>query len=283
MLKKVVLAAGAVLMGANLFNAAAASPDRTLIWSDEFNTDGPLNSEKWNFEEGFVRNHEFQWYADSNAYCQGGLLVLEARPANFPNPNYEEGSRDWRKSRKNIECTSASVNTRGKFDFKYGTIEVRARIPVGPGAWPAIWTLGNEMPWPSCGEIDIMEFYRIDGVPHILANAAWGKNRPNDAMWNSKTVPFTHFLEKDPEWASKFHIWRMDWDENALKIYLDDELINEVDLATTVNGKIGRGTNPMQQPHYVLLDLAIGGDHGGDISPDTYPVRYEIDYVRVYQ
>ena len=111
MLKKVVLAAGAVLMGANLFNAAAASPDRTLIWSDEFNTDGPLNSEKWNFEEGFVRNHEFQWYADSNAYCQGGLLVLEARPANFPNPNYEEGSRDWRKSRKNIECTSASVNS----------------------------------------------------------------------------------------------------------------------------------------------------------------------------
>lgn len=272
--------------------AASATPEeyagseddgRTLLWSDEFDTDGPLNSKYWNHEEGFVRNHEWQWYQKSNAYCKDGLLILEARTENMPNPLYREGSKDWRFSRPDIAYTSASVNTQGKFEFMYGTLEVRARIPVGPGAWPAIWTLGKDMPWPSCGEIDVMEYYRIEGIPHILANAAWGKDRPFDAQWNSKTVPFRHFLEKDPEWASKFHIWRMDWDETDLKIYLDGELMNHISLDTTVNGDIGNGTNPMKQPHYFLLDLAIGGDHGGDTDADAFPMRYEIDYVRVYR
>ena len=76
------------------------------------------------------------------------------------------------------------------------TFEVRARIPVGKGAWPAIWTLGSSMEWPSCGEIDIMEFYRKHGIPHILANAAWGTDRQWNAKWNSKAIPFIHFLEK---------------------------------------------------------------------------------------
>jgi licheninase len=256
---------------------------RQLVWSDEFEQDGPLDSLYWNYENGFVRNHEDQWYQPQNAYCKDGLLVLEARKANLPNPTYKEGSTDWAKSRPTIEYTSASVNTRGKKEFQYGTLEVRARIPVGPGAWPAIWTLGRDMEWPSNGEIDIMEFYRIDGVPHILANAAWGNDIPYDAIWNSKRVPFEKFLAKDPDWASKFHIWRMDWDENYLRIYLDDELINEISLADTVNGKIGNGTNPMRQPHFVLLDLALGGDHGGPISADALPMKYEIDYVRIYQ
>lgn len=154
---------------------------KKLVWSDEFNNDGPIDTLYWNYEKGFVRNHEDQWYQTENAYCKDGLLVLEARKENRPNPLYREEAKDWRNSRSTIDYTSASVNTRGKKEFQYGSLEVRARIPVAPGVWPAIWTLGKNMPWPSNGEIDVMEYYRINGVPHILANAAWGKDKPNDA------------------------------------------------------------------------------------------------------
>lgn len=139
------------------------------------------------------------------------------------------------------------------------------------------------MEWPSCGEIDIMEYYRIKGEPHILANAAWGTDWQWNARWNSKAIPFTHFTDKDLAWADKFHIWRMDWDETAIKIYLDDELLNEILLSETVNGTIGKGTNPFRMPQYLLLNLALGGINGGEIDDKGIPMRYEIDYVRVYQ
>jgi hypothetical protein len=154
---------------------------------------------------------------------------------------------------------------------------------VSGGAWPAIWALGSGMEWPSCGEIDIMEYYRIKGEPHILANAAWGTDWQWNARWNSKAIPFTHFTDKDLAWADKFHIWRMDWDETAIKIYLDDELLNEILLSETVNGTIGKGTNPFRMPQYLLLNLALGGINGGEIDDKGIPMRYEIDYVRVYQ
>ena len=91
--------------------------------------------------------------------------------------------------------TSSSVTTAGKKEFLYGRFEVRARIPVAKGAWPAIWTLGSNMEWPSCGEIDIMEYYQIKGVPHILANAAWGTDKQWGAKWNSKATPYIHFTD----------------------------------------------------------------------------------------
>lgn len=257
---------------------------KKLVWSDEFNNDGPIDTLYWNFEKGFVRNHEPQWYQPENAYCKGGVLVLEARKESRTNPLFRKGTEDWRLARQTYDYTSASVNTRGKKEFLYGTLEVRARIPVASGAWPAIWMLGTSMPWPSNGEIDIMEFYRISGVPHILANAAWGKDKPNDAKWNSKKIPFEKFLKKDPDWASKFHVWRMDWDRDYLRIFLDDELLNEVALKDTFNGKIGNGLNPMRQSHYVLLNLALRGSlYHDEIPADALPMRYEIDFVRIYQ
>jgi len=128
-----------------------------------------------------------------------------------------------------------------------------------------------------------MEYYQIKGVPHILANAAWGSERRWSAVWNTQTVPFTDFTDKDPEWADKFHIWRMDWDEEAIRIYLDDELINETLLENTINGSLGNHANPFKQPHYVLLNLAIGGDNGGEPDLSAFPMKYEIDYVRVYE
>lgn len=256
-----------------------------LVWSEEFNQDGRLDTTVWNYENGFVRNHEDQWYQSENAYQKNGKLVIEARreDAGRKNPGYEAGSTDWRKNREHIVYTSASVNTAGKREFLYGRFEVRAKIPTAGGAWPAIWLLGSGMPWPSCGEIDMMEYYRIGGVPHILANACWGDSIPNHAVWNTKRIPFTHFTGRDAKWADKFHTWRMDWDENSIKLYLDDELLNEIPLSTTVNGSIGLETNPFRKPQYILLNLALGGDNGGEIADEAFPMKYEIDYVRVYQ
>lgn len=175
-----------------------------MVWSDEFNDNGRLDTAVWNFENGFERNEEAQWYQPDNAYCKGGSLIIEARKERRDNPLYEHDSKNWRKKREFIEYTSASVTTAVKKEFLYGRFEVRARIPLAEGAWPAIWTLGRGLPWPSCGEIDIMEYYRIQGVPHILANAAWGKDKPYDATWNSKKIPFSHFTNRDPKWPKSF-------------------------------------------------------------------------------
>lgn len=255
-----------------------------LVWSDEFKADGPLSPSVWNFEQGYARNREAQWYQSDNAACKDGFLVIEARKEqNRKNPDFISGSNDWRKNREFIEYTSSSVTTAGKKAFLYGRFEVRARIPVAKGAWPAIWTLGSGMEWPSCGEIDIMEFYQIKGIPHILANAAWGTDRLWHAKWDTKATPYSHFTDKDSDWASKYHIWRMDWDEEAIKLYLDDELLNEIPLKNTINGSIGKGMNPFTKPQYILLNLAIGGMNGGPIDEAALPMKYEIDYVRVYQ
>jgi beta-glucanase (GH16 family) len=279
-MNKIIVTLSAFLM---VLSSEMRAQDYQLVWSDEFNVEGRLDSTLWNYERGYARNEELQWYQPDNAYCKGGHLIIEARREERPNPMYREGARDWRRSRKNIECTSSSVTTSGKKEFLYGRFEVRARIPVGKGAWPAIWTLGREMEWPSNGEIDIMEFYRIKGVPHILANAAWGTDRRYNAKWDSQAVPFKHFTDKNPDWASEFHVWRMDWDEEAIRLYLDDELLNETLLSETINGSIGHGRNPFRQPHYILLNLAVGGINGGPDALEAYPMRYEIDYVRVYQ
>lgn len=254
-----------------------------LVWSDEFDTEGALDKAVWNFEKGFARNEELQWYQSDNAFCKDGCLIIEARREERENPLYKVGSTDWRSSRKNIEYTSSSVTTAGKKEFLYGRFEVKARIPVAGGAWPAIWTLGKDMEWPSNGEIDVMEYYRIKDVPHILANAAWGTEQRYHAKWASKAIPFTYFTGKEADWASKFHTWRMDWDETSIKLYLDDELLNEIPLSKTVNGSLGKHTNPFMQPHYLLLNLAVGGINGGTPDVAAFPMKYEIDYVRVYQ
>ena len=267
----------------------AAQPNQTsekwtLVWNQEFDTDGSYDHMVWDAEHGFVRNHEAQWYQEDNAYQQNGCLIIEARKEHRANPMYTpSGRRDWRRQREFIDYTAASLTTRKSFSFLYGRLEVRAKIPTAGGAWPAIWLLGKDMPWPSCGEIDVMEYYRIGGVPHILANAAWGDDQPNHAVWNSKRIPFSHFTEKNPTWANQFHLWRMDWTPQSIRIYLDDELLNDIPMNQTVNGSIGQHLNPFTRPQYLLLNLAIGGDNGGKIDDAALPMRYEIDYVRVYQ
>ena len=254
---------------------ARAYPGWTLVWADEFERDGRPDSLSWGYETGFARNEEFQWYQPENARVEGGHLVIEGRRERKANPRYSAAGTDWRSRREFAEYTSASLTTRGRRSWQYGRFEMRGRIDVRPGLWPAWWTLGVQGPWPANGEIDIMEYYR--GM--LLANVAWGSERRNSAVWDDLRKPITDF---DPEWASRFHVWRMDWDEKAIRLYVDDVLLNETDLDQTFN-RDAEGRNPLRQPHYMILNLAIGGTNGGDPSATEFPARFEVDYVRVYQ
>ena len=151
------------------------------------------------------------------------------------------------------------------------------------GAWPAIWLLGTEHPWPANGEIDVLEYYQHKGVPTILANACWAGDTEEDAEWDSSYTPLSHFTERDPAWAERFHVWRMDWDKDFIRLYLDDELLNEIDLKRTINGKSrGTGINPFHYQQYLLLNLALD-TRVKELTPADFPMRYEVDYVRVYQ
>lgn len=250
----------------------------TLIWEEDFNTDGLVDNSKWNFEKGFVRNYELQWYQEANAFQEKGRLRILGKRERLKNPDFEAGSENWKKSREYAEYTSSSINTRGKFEFQFGILEVKAKIDTSAGMWPAIWTLGVTKPWPANGEIDVMEFYQVKGEKTILANAAWA-DATKRANWDEAKISFSQFLKQDPKWVEKFHIWKMDWTEDYIKIYLDDVLLNEIDLSKTLNPD---GFNPFHQPHYILLNLAIGSN-GGDPSSTDFPREYQVDYVKVYQ
>ena len=264
---------------------ASAKPDSSaadwkLVWADEFDKDGRPDAKRWNYETGFVRNRELQWYQPNNAWCEKGLLVIEGRRERKPNPGYRPDSQpsqlDWKSSREFAEYTSASLTTKGRQHWQYGRFEMRGRIDTRSGLWPAFWTLGIAGQWPRNGEIDIMEFYR----GRLLANVAWGTETPYVAKWDDLKKPITEF--NDPDWSHKFHLWRMDWDENAIRLYVDDVLLNTTELKDTFN-RDAEGKNPFQQPHYLILNLAIGGTNGGDPAKTEFPARFEVEYVRVYQ
>lgn len=247
-----------------------------LVWSDEFSKNGVPNEKNWNYETGFVRNQEYQWYQKENAYCKDGFLIIEARKENRANPNFiSKNHHDWKKQRDSIKVTSSCLITQGKHSWQYGRFEMRAKIPVKNGMWPAFWTLGIEGNWPANGEIDIMEYY----TGKILANAAWKSNQPNVA-WDSQTVKLSDF--KDTSWADKFHIWRMDWDADWIRLYVDDQLLNEISVKDA-NQNEDKKILPFQQPHYLLVNLAVGGINGGELTSDSFPSKYIIDYIRVYQ
>ena len=256
-----------------------------LVWQDEFDKDG-LPSDEWTYETGFSRNHELQWYQDKNATVSDGCLVIEGRSERVPNPGYAAGSDDWKTQRQYAEYTSSCLKTEKSFAFRFGRIEVRAKLPTTTGSWPAIWLLGKTWEWPNNGEIDIMEFYIKNGRSSILANACWGDDAQWKAVWNESVTPFSHFTAKDKDWSKKFHVWRMDWDKDFITIYLDGEQLNRIDLSTTSNrGYEGNTYNPFnseQNSFYILLNLAIGSN-GGTPDQTHFPLKYLVDYVRVYQ
>lgn len=262
-----------------------------LLWHDEFNGVGVPNPDMWRFEEGFQRNEEDQWYKAENAEVSDGALVITAKEERVKNPNYNPGATGgnaWKQTREYAEYTSACMVATGDYAFKYGRILVRAKIPIEQGAWPAIWSTGNWYEWPLGGEIDILEFYQ----EKIHANLCWGGSARWSGTWNSKNYPITDFTSEDSEWANKYHIWRMDWDEDYIRIYLDDKLLNETDLSTTTNkGDHGAGDGGYINPYsndfvgfgqLLMLNLAIGGNNARPIEA-KFPLEYKVDYVRVYQ
>ncbi|HKB04100.1 MAG TPA: glycoside hydrolase family 16 protein, partial [Gemmataceae bacterium] len=145
-----------------------------------------------------------------------------------------------------------------------------------PGLWPAFWTLGVSGEWPHGGEIDIMEYYR--GT--LLANAFWGSKEKWVPVSSINRFPLDRF--GDASWSARFHVWRMDWDEREIQFFLDDAPLCRIDLDRTSNEDAGR-LNPLRQPHYLLLSLAVGGTQGGDPSATEFPAQFAVDYVRVFR
>lgn len=261
-----------------------------LVWHDEFNDPKGVKPDdtKWTYEQGMVRNNELQSYTDNNAFCDGnGNMVIEGRIERVKNPLYKSDGKNWNQKIEYADYSSASITTQEKYAFTYGQVIIRAKLPTAKGAWPAMWTLGTKWDWPSNGELDIMEYYLQGGTtPAIWANACWASDTPWVGTWDSVATPFSKFFGKDSRWNEKYHIWREEWDENTIRIYLDDELLNEIDLRNIRNGKNvgtgGEGENPFRHEHYLLLNLALGAQGGEPYKPQ-FPLKYYIDYVRVYQ
>ncbi len=247
-----------------------------LVWSDEFNKDGKPDTNNWTYESGFVRNNELQWYQPDNARCENGLLIIEGRREKKRNPRYDPNSKDWKRNRQFAEYTSSSLLTRGIHSWQYGRFVMRGKIDTRDGLWPAFWTLGVKGGWPAGGEIDIMEYY--NGL--LLANVAWQADNSRVPKWNDVRKPLSDF--NDPDWSKKFHVWRMDWDANKIELYVDDKLLNRTDVNDTISSNVNNPI-PFRQPHYIILNLAIGGNSGGDPSKTDFPARFEVDYVRIYQ
>jgi beta-glucanase (GH16 family) len=234
-----------------------------LIWSDEFNYSGLPDSSKWGYEQGMIRNNEAQYYTKKrlkNARVEDGHLIIEARKENY----------------KGAEYTSASINTLNKKHFQYGRIEARAKVPVGKGTWPAIWMLGtniSEVGWPDCGEIDILENvgYDPDEVHANIHTAAYnhvdGTNKGNS-------------IKLDKPWEN-FHTYAVEWRKDRIDFFVDTTKY----FTFRNDGKGKNDTWPFDKPHYLLLNLAIGGSWGGQqgIDDSKFPHKYYIDYVRVYK
>jgi len=242
-----------------------------LVWADEFDVAGPPQASNWRYETGFVRNMELQWYQAPNATVTDGMLTIEGKRETVANPNYLAGSSDWKRSRQNASYTSSSITTSGKHTFTYGRFEARARIDVRQGSWPAFWTVGTMGGWPAGGEIDIMEFY----AGKVLANVC--KPNGSTCAWSSITKNVSTL---PAGWANQFHVWAMEWDATKIDLFLDGALMNHFSVADAVPAGT---TNPyVARPVYIIVNLALGAN-GGDPSTTTFPIKYEVDYVRVYQ
>lgn len=244
-----------------LLATGAGAQEWKLIWSDEFNVDGMADPNKWDYEEGYIRNRELQYYTKArpeNARVEDGCLVIETRKDNF------EGR----------PITSASLHTRWKASWRYGRIEVRAKLPTGKGMWPAIWMLGvnREIGWPACGEIDIMENVGFDPLT-IHANVH--TKAYNHVLGTQKG---NRIKAEDP--SKNFHVYAIEWFEDRIDFYF-----NKTKYFTFQNEGTGNDVWPFDKPHYLILNAAYGGSWGASQGTDDsiLPQKYYIDYVRVYQ
>ena len=259
-MKTRILTVTMLVVLANLVHAK----DWKLVWADEFNYQGLPDKTKWVYEEGFVRNHESQYYTRDrleNARVEDGNLVIECRKEHFAPTNHAP-----------VDYTAASLTTQTKAGWQYGRIEVRAKIPQGKGVWPAIWTLGtniSKVGWPACGEIDIMEFVgKEPGGIHATVHYAIGGKHQSDSGTLTTNRPF-----------DAFHVYAVEWSPERMDFFYDDTKYHSVPV-DKANQDAG---NPFRAPQYLILNFALGGDWGGPIDDSVLPQKFLIDYVRVYQ
>jgi hypothetical protein len=238
----------------------------TLVWSDEFNGNS-LNLNDWMFENGDGcpnlcgwGNNELEYYTSrpENLYIQNGNMVIEARKEDFSGKNY----------------TSAKIVSRGKKMFKFGRMEIRAKLPKGKGIWPAIWMLPQNNVyggWPKSGELDIMEMVghepnKVHGTVHF------GPGPGSIQSTGSYTLPTSDF-------SGDFHVFSIIWDVNTIQWLVDGKVFK-----TFSNTDVGNATYPFNEDFYFIINLAVGGNWPG--SPDattTFPQQLVVDYIRVYQ
>ena len=244
-----------------------------LVWGDEFDYEGAPSADKWHFQTEPVTdsgwaNNELQHYTNrlDNALVSDGTLKIVAK------------REDYTYGGMSKEFTSARLNA--KFDFTYGKVEVRAKLPAAAGTWPAIWTLGSNIDekgnyfgdsrgsvgWPHCGEIDIMEQYGGN------KNETLGTFHWHDTGTNAYA---TYGLKKSISGLTEnFHNYVLVWDAERIDIYVDETLVVRMNNAENV---------PFDNPHYLLLNVAMGGSLGGPVPPSFEQDQMEIDYVRIYQ
>lgn len=226
-----------------------------LVWSDEFNTNGAPSATNWGYDlgAGGWGNSESQHYTDraSNVIVEDGSLKITARAENFSGSNY----------------TSARIKSENKFEFTYGKVEVRAKLPSGGGTWPAIWMLGEDYAtntWPGCGEIDIME--HKGNVPNVIhATVHYPGNFGGNGPTNTTTVANV---------SSAFHVYKAIWSPTTIQFYVDDVLFHSI---------ANNNTLPFNSDFFLIFNVAMGGTFGGAIDPAFAQSTMEIDYVRVYQ
>lgn len=234
-----------------------------LVWSDEFDIAGLPDSTRWSYDVGGHGwgNRELQFYTDKrmeNARVENGQLVIEAKKEAWQGKNY----------------TSARLVTKGKGEWQYGKIEVKARIPSGLGTWPAIWMLGTNTPlqWPDDGEIDIMEHVGYNqGTVHASVHCK--KYYHSIGTQKTATIPV-------PDCSSNYHVYGTEWDKDSVRVSIDGNVYFRF-----ANERSGYPAWPFDNKMYLLLNVAVGGDWGGQkgIDDTVFPKRMEIDYVRVYQ
>jgi beta-glucanase (GH16 family) len=233
-----------------------------LVWSDEFNGSGLPDMNKWSYDVGGHGwgNNELQHYTRNrteNARMENGNLVIEAHKENLDTNKY----------------TSARLVTKGKGDWKYGKIEVRAQLPQGRGTWPAIWMLGSREPlrWPLDGEIDIMEHVGFNpGNIHASVHT----QKYNHINGTQKTAVTTV-----ADFNTNFHVYMMEWNADSVKVSADGNVYFRF-----ANERSGQDAWPFDAPFHLLLNIAVGGNWGGQQGVDdtTFPQRMLVDYVRVY-
>jgi beta-glucanase (GH16 family) len=228
-----------------------------LVWSDEFDTDGAPNQERWAYDLGRGNNGwgngESQTYTDrpENVVVADGLLTITARRENFSGANF----------------TSARIKTENKFEFTYGRVDILAKLPSGGGTWPALWMLGEDYAtntWPGCGEIDIMEHVG-NRQDELFSTLHFPGNSGGDGVSRGTDVPGI---------STEFHKFSTVWSPESIRFFVDDEEYHTF----TNNSNL-----PFDSDFFLIFNVAMGGGFGGEIAGDFQESSMQVDWVRVYQ